>query len=103
MVDDGSAMDILYLDAYKRIGLEENALSPTTSPLYGFTGHHVILKGITKLAVMIRDHPLTSIVIANFLVVDCPSTINRIIERSLLKALKDGNLDLSPRHEVSHR
>ena len=33
MVDDGRAMDILYLEACKRMGLEENALSPKTSPL----------------------------------------------------------------------
>ena len=42
MVDDGSAVDILYLDTYKRMGLTENELSPTTSPLCGFTGDHVI-------------------------------------------------------------
>ena len=88
MVDDGSAVDILYLDAYKQMGLEENALSHATSPLYGFIGDHVILKGTTKLAVIVREHPRISIVIIDFLVVDYPSAINRIIKRLLLKALK---------------
>ena len=57
MVDDGSVVDILYMDAYKRIGLEENSLSPGTSPLYGFTGAHIISKGKVKLAVTVGEHP----------------------------------------------
>ena len=88
MVDDVNAVDILYLDTYKRMRLAENALSPATSPLYRFTGDHVILKGTIKLAVTVGEHPQTSTVIADFLVVDCPSTINGIIGRLLLKALK---------------
>ena len=42
ILDDDSIVDILYLDAYKRMRLTENELSPTTSPLYGFSGDHVI-------------------------------------------------------------
>ena len=53
MVDDGSSVDILYLDAYKRMGLTENELNPNTSQLYRFTGDHVILRGTTKLAVIV--------------------------------------------------
>ena len=47
ILDDGSTMDILYLDAYKRMRLAENALSPITSQLYGFTRDHVTPKGTT--------------------------------------------------------
>ena len=57
MVDDGSAMDIFYLDAYKRMGLAESTLSPTTSPLYGFTGDNMIPKGTAKLAMTVGEHP----------------------------------------------
>ena len=72
MVDDGSAVDILYLDAYKRIGLTKSALSPATSPLYGFTRDHIISKGTTKLAIKVEEHPpQVSIVIADFLMVNC--------------------------------
>ena len=88
MVDDGSAVDILYLDAYKRMGLAENALSPATYPLYKFTRDHVIPKGTAKLAVIVGEHPQTSTIIADFLMVDCLSTINGIIRRPLLKTLK---------------
>ena len=70
------------------MGLTKSDLNPTTSPLYGFTGDHVIPKGIMKLTVMVGEHPRMSTVIANFLIVDCPSAINRLIGRTLLKALK---------------
>ena len=37
LVDNGSAIDIIYLDTYKRMGLNKGDLSPTTTHLYGFT------------------------------------------------------------------
>ena len=88
MVDDGSAVDILYLDAYKWMRLAENALTPTTFLLYGFTRDHIIREGTNKIAVTVGEHPQTSTVIDDFLVVNCPSTINGIIGRLLLTALK---------------
>ena len=88
MVDDGSTTDILYLNAYKRMDLAKNDLNPTASPLYGFIGDHVVPKGTAKLTVIVGEHLQTSTVIANFLIVDCPSAINGIIGRPLLKALK---------------
>lgn len=57
LVDNGSTVDILYLDAYKKTGLTKSDLSPSTSPLYGFTKDHVISRGTIKLVVMVGDHP----------------------------------------------
>ena len=88
LIDNGSSIDIIYLDAYKRMGLTKSDLSPTTSPLYGFTGNHMIPKGTVKLAVIVGDHPKESTVVTEFLIVDCPSAVNGIIRRPLLKALK---------------
>ena len=88
LVDDGGTVNIIYLDEYKRIGLTESELNPTTSPLYAFAGDHVIPQGTVKLAVTVEEHPKVSIVVIEFLVVDCPSTANGIIGRPLLKALK---------------
>ena len=42
LVDNGNAINILYWDAYQKIGLTRTDLSPTTSPLYKFTKDHVI-------------------------------------------------------------
>ena len=88
MVDDGSATNIFYLNTYKRIGLAESDLNPTASPLYGFTGDHVVPKGKAKLTITVGEQPQTSMVVTNFLIVDCPLAINGIIGRPLLKALK---------------
>ena len=57
LVDDSNAIDIIYLNAYNKIGLTTNELSPTTYLLYGFTKDHVIPKGTVKLAVMVGEHP----------------------------------------------
>ena len=88
MVDDGSTMDILYLDTCKRMWLVENTLSLATSQLYKFTRDHIIPKGMAKLVITMGEHPRTSIVIANFVVVNCQSAIDGIIRRPLLKTLK---------------
>ena len=64
LVDDGSAVDIISLDSYKRMGLTESELSPTTSPLYGFTRDQMVLRGTMKLAVTVGEHPRVSIVVA---------------------------------------
>ena len=89
MVDDESTIDILYVNLYKRMGLAESDLNPTTSPLYRVTGDHVIPKGMTKLTVTIGEHLRMSTVFTNFLIVNCPSAINGISGRPLLKALKE--------------
>ena len=88
LVDDGSVVDIIYLDAYKKMDLIETELSPGTSPLYGFTEDHIIPKGTIKLAVTVGEHPKVLTIMAEFLVVDSPSAVNGIIKRPLLKALK---------------
>ena len=88
LVDDGSTVDIIYLDVYKSMGLIESELSLTTSPLYGFTGDHVIPRGIVKLAVMVEEHSRVSTIVAEFLIVEYLSVVNGIIGRLLLKALK---------------
>ena len=67
MVDDGSAVDILYLNTYKRMGLTEDDLDPNSSPLYRFTGDHVVPKRVAKLTITVGEHPQISTVLANFL------------------------------------
>ena len=88
LVDNGSIVDIIYLDAYKKIGLTKSELSPTTSSLYGFTGDYVIPRGKIKLVVIVGEYLRISTMMTEFLVVDCPSTFNGVIGIPLLKALK---------------
>ena len=45
MVDNRSVVDILYLNAYKRMGLTEDDLDPNSSPLYEFSRSYCPQKG----------------------------------------------------------
>ena len=88
LVDNGNATDILYWDAYRKIGLTESDLSLKTFPLYGFIGDQVIPRGTIKLAVMVGDHHRTLTMVTEFLAVDCLSAFYGVIERPFLKALR---------------
>ena len=90
LVDSGSAVNILYWDAYQKIGLTHANLSSTTSPLYGFIGDHVILKGTIKckLAVTLVEQPRVPTIMTEFLTVNCPLAFNGVLGRPPLKAMK---------------
>ena len=88
LVDNGSAANIFFWDVYRKTELTSDDLSLTTSPLYEFTGDHVILKGIIKLAVTLGEYPRMAIIVTEFLVVNYLSAFNRVIGRPLLKTLK---------------
>ena len=88
LVDNGNAVNILYLDAYKRMGLTETNLMPCASPLYGFTGDHLMPRGMIKLVVKVRDLSKASIVMTEFMVVEYLSIFNSVIGRPLLETLK---------------
>ena len=42
LVDIGSSMDILYLQAFKRMWLKVSDLKPSPNPIYGFMGDSVV-------------------------------------------------------------
>ena len=70
------------------MGLIKDDLDPNSSALYGINGDHIVPKRVVKLTIIVGEHLRTSIVLANFLVVDALSAINGIIGRPFLKALK---------------
>ena len=56
MVDDSITVDILYLNAYKKMGLTEDDLDPNSSPFYGITRDQDIPKGVAKLTMIVGEH-----------------------------------------------
>ena len=88
LVDNGSSVDILYLGAYEKMGLRLHQLTPKPTPLYGFTGDSLTPVGSIKLAMTVGIYPRISTVMANLLVVDCPSAFNAVLGRSTLKELR---------------
>ena len=88
LVNNGSAVNILYWDTNQKTGLRRTDLTPTTFRLYGFTRDNMIPEGTIKLAVTLGEpHRMTTMMI-DFLVVKCPSAFNRVLGRPLLKDLK---------------
>ncbi|RRT36776.1 hypothetical protein B296_00046527 [Ensete ventricosum] len=57
MADTGSLADILYFDAFRKLGLTDKDLFPMTSMLTGFTGDSVSPAGMTTLPVTIGEEP----------------------------------------------
>ena len=77
MVDDGSAVEIMYLDLYKGLKLTPEDLLPYGFPLMSFDGKLVIPKGMIRLPIQTGPE----IVEVNFIVVDTYSPYTAIVGR----------------------
>ena len=69
-MDSGSAVNILYWDAYQKTGLTRADLSLMTSPLYGFSGDHVIPEGTIDLEITLGEHPQVTTIVTDFFLVN---------------------------------
>ena len=76
LVDSGSAVNILYWDAYQKASLRLTDLTSMTSILYKFTRDSVIPERTIKLVVTLEEPPWMATVMINFLAVKCPLDSN---------------------------
>jgi hypothetical protein len=67
--------------------LEKKRMWPMTSPLVGFVGEMMQLAGSIALPVVVGSVPTQVIVMADFLIVNWPSTYNAIIGKTTLNKL----------------
>ncbi|XP_065050241.1 uncharacterized protein LOC103991910 [Musa acuminata AAA Group] len=88
MIDIGSSTDVLYLDAFQKLGLAKEALEPICSVLTGFTGDSISPLGAVTLPLTLGAPPITKTVISTFLVVDLPTTYNAILGRPTLNKIR---------------
>ena len=88
LVDNGSVVNILYWDAYQKTGLRRANLTPTISPLYGFTRDSVIPERTIKLVVTLGEPPWMATVMIDFLIVKCSSAFNGVLGIPLLRTMK---------------
>ena len=77
MIDQGSAVEIMYLDLYKGMNLKPESLTAYSSPLVSFEGKMVIPNGQIRLPVQTGS----DVVEVNFIVVDVFSPYTAIIGR----------------------
>ncbi|XP_064987292.1 uncharacterized protein LOC135626032 [Musa acuminata AAA Group] len=88
MVNTGSSVDMLYLDAFKKLSLTDGDLTLMGSALIGFMGDSISPLGTTILPVTIEEEPRDKTIMTTFIVVDLPSTYNVILDRPTLNKLK---------------
>ncbi|CAL9135750.1 unnamed protein product [Musa textilis] len=88
MIDTGSSADILYFDAFLKLGLPKEALKPLHTALTGFTGDTVTPQGATTLPLTLGGSPKIKTVLVTFLVVDLPTAYNAILGRPTLNRLR---------------
>ena len=83
LVDQGSAVNIMYPDLYKGQNLKSEDLTAYKSPLVSFEGKTIIPKGQIRLPIQTDSE----IVEMNFIVVDSYSSYTAIVARPWLYAL----------------
>ncbi|RWW03640.1 hypothetical protein GW17_00033182 [Ensete ventricosum] len=88
MVDTESSADILYIDAFQKLGLSSGDLVPKTSTLTGFIGDSISPLVITTLLVTIREAPRSKMLMVSFLVVKLFSAYNAILGHPTLNKLR---------------
>ena len=84
LIDQGSAVEIMYPDLYKGLNLKPEALTAYESPLVSFEGKIVIPKGQIRLPIQIDSEVLE----VDFIVVDSYSPYTTIVARPWLHALR---------------
>ena len=85
LIDQGSAVEIMYPDLYKGLNLKPENLTAYESPLVSFEGKTVIPKGQLRLPIQTD----LEVVEVDFIVVDSYSPYTAIVARPWLHALGD--------------
>ncbi|RRT32020.1 hypothetical protein B296_00048605 [Ensete ventricosum] len=88
MIDTESSTDILYFDAFQRLGLIDLDLAPLTSTLTGFTGDFFSPLGTTTIPITFGGEPRPKTLLVSFMVVKLPSAYNVIIGCPTLSRLR---------------
>jgi len=88
LMDNGSSADIIYLSAFQQLKLDLGRLRPFESPFISFNGDRVYPKGIVMLTVTMGSYLRQLTRQLDFLIVDCLSLYNVIIERPTLNRWK---------------
>ena len=73
---------------FERIGLKVSDLKPSPNPVYVFTGDSVVPLGVIPLLMTLREYSRQSCVMADFLVIDQPSTFNVVLGRPSIRELR---------------
>ncbi|RRT46491.1 hypothetical protein B296_00031386 [Ensete ventricosum] len=79
MINMGSSVDILYLDAFQKLGLTDKDLISLTFALIGFTGDSVSPLGVTIIPITFGEELKSKTLMVSFMMVGLPSAYNAIV------------------------
>ncbi|XP_065017249.1 uncharacterized protein LOC135643811 [Musa acuminata AAA Group] len=88
MVDTGSSADILYFDAFQKLGLSRDNMKPVSSALTGFTSDSISPLGAITLPLTLGALPRSKMTMTTFLVIDLPAAYNAILGRPTLNKIR---------------
>ncbi|KAK2998462.1 hypothetical protein RJ639_024206 [Escallonia herrerae] len=88
LVDNGSSAEVLFYEAFQRMNIPSDRLRKIDTPLYGFSNHPVVCKGIIALPVTVGPPPNQAKLMLDFVVVRVPSAYNAILGQTALNQLR---------------
>lgn len=84
LINDGRSIDMIFLSTLREMELSEFEIEKSTTVLTGFNGESSIAVGKIKLPIFaVGENKMTT-----FLVLDCPSDYNIILDRLWIHAMK---------------
>ncbi|XP_010279065.1 PREDICTED: uncharacterized protein LOC104613068 [Nelumbo nucifera] len=87
LVDTGSCVDVLFEEAFEKLGIDKDHLTPVNTPLMGFSGESLMLTRRITLPLLIGDGDITATTMVDFFIVCCSSSYNAILDRPTLNSL----------------
>ncbi|XP_062074958.1 uncharacterized protein LOC133778965 [Humulus lupulus] len=84
LIDGGSGVNILFWEAFQKMGLEENQIRPSTTPILGFNSQRVYPKGVVQLIVVAAERTFP----VDFLIIDSTTSYNTIMGRNWIHRMQ---------------
>ena len=88
LVDGGASMDILFHEAFLRMGYNDSQLTHSDMPIYGFNGAETKVEGIIQLPITMGQKPYEVTQMLNFIVIKVVSSYNAILGRTGISAFQ---------------
>ncbi|CAL2247783.1 unnamed protein product [Prunus armeniaca] len=88
LIDTGSSVNVIFADAFKRLGIAHSMVNRQITPLLSFSGDLVQPVGSISLPIAFGVAPRKTMTYDQFLIVDCPTAYNVIIGRTALTRVK---------------